>query len=807
MSAQVKLKDAASIPAVVAALTLEEKASLVAGASVFQTAAVERLGIPAFVPADGHNGVNSQHLFYNACFRVLARQGQGAEHRFTLFDLPWNLPGIRDLLMGEADETTFADLPPTQAEFLMAVAEEWKTTTLPAEGLPTCFPPGIVMAATWDPKLVRDCGHTVAQEAAVFGMDILLGPNVNIHRDPLGGRIFESYGEDPYLASRMAVDYIQGVQSTGVAADVKHFAANNQETMRQGIDARISERALREIYLPAFKAAVQEGGCWTVMSAYNKVNGSDCALNHRLLTEILRDEWGFEGFVVSDWTAVYDRIEGLKAGNDLEMPGPQDPQVIIQAIERGELDEAVLDERVANILGVLIKLPAFTGREKLAIDREYSTRIAKAIAVNGAVLLKNEGDTLPLAKDSVIAVLGDNAVNPLPTGGGSAGVEAPYIVSLRQGLEERFGQSCVHWGDIPPQATAAIVSVGVASAEGTDRPSLALAPEDVTLIIETAAACKRTGKKCVVVLNVCGPVEMSEWIDEVDAVLLIWLGGMELGRAAAALLAGDENPSGKLPLTFPKRYADTPTAINFPGDETQVIYAEDIYVGYRYYDLKQLEPLFPFGYGLSYTRFELSNLRLSADTLDLDAGEPLAVSVDVTNVGPRAGQEVVQLYVTDVEATLSCPVKELKGFRKVALAPGETRTVTMTLDRAALQHYDPHQARWCAEPGTFRVLLGTSSQDIRLAAEFQAVGRNPYGLGPDTPINKIVAHPGAVAVLQRYLPEEIASTDGLNVILLFFPHQPLSKTWAMRFAPALRDKSEAERQEIKRRIYEELAAL
>jgi beta-glucosidase len=639
-------------------------------------------------------------------------------------------------------------------------------------------------------------------------MDILLGPNVNIHRDPLGGRIFESYGEDPYLASRMAVDYIQGVQSTGVAADVKHFAANNQETMRQGIDARISERALREIYLPAFKAAVQEGGCWTVMSAYNKINGVDCALNHRLLTEILRDEWGFDGFVVSDWGAAYDRIAALKAGNDLEMPGPQDAQVIVDAVRRGELDEAVLDARIANILGVLIKLPAFTGRTQEPLNRAASLAMAKAIAVNGAVLLKNEGDALPLAADRPVAVLGDNAVQPIPTGGGSAGVESPYTVSLLEGLQARLGEARVALGRIPADAAAAIVSVGVPSAEGTDRETLALPAGDVALIRETAAACKKQGIPCVAVLNVCGPVEMAAWIDEVDAVLLIWLGGMELGHAAAALLVGDENPSGKLPTTFPKRYADTPTALNFPGDGHQVAYAEDIYVGYRYYDAKELAPLFPFGYGLSYTRFELSNLRLGAATFDLDAaGETLAVSVDVTNVGARAGQEVVQLYLSDVEANLPVPAKQLKGFAKVALTPGETRTVTLTLDREALQYYDPYPAMWCAEPGVFRVLVGTSAEDIRLTAEFQAVGRDPYGFGPDTPISKLVSDARAVAVLQRHLPAALTSPEALQVSLQYFPHQSFEKTWAMRIAPALFGQTAAEKDALLERIYADLAEI
>jgi beta-glucosidase len=797
-----------SIPEVVQAMTLEEKARFVAGAKAFQTCAIERLGIPAIVLADGHNGITFTQLMGNLIADVLARQGRNAgglhELMGSLSDL--GMAGLSSLAAGQLDEAAIRDLPPDKAAFFRELSQAIRDF-LPAEGLPSCFPPGIVMGATWNSALVGECGRAVAKEARAFGVDMLLGPNVNIHRSPLGGRVFESYSEDPYLAAQTVIDYVRGVQSQGIAADVKHFAANNQEYQRQGIDEIISERALREIYLPAFKAAVQEGGCWTVMSAYNKINGADCALNHRLLTEILRQEWGFEGFVVSDWGAAYDRVQALLAGNDLEMPGPQDPQVIVDAVARGDLPEAVLDERVANILGVLVRLPAFQRAKRTPLDRAFSARVARQVAVEGAVLLKNENRALPLGGQGVLAVLGDNARKPISTGTGSAGVMSPYVVSLAEGLEARFGPERVCWGEIPPHAGAVIVSIGLNCGEGQDRESLALPEPDVALIRRAAQQCRRLEIASVVVLNVCGPVEMHEWIDEVDAVLLIWLGGMELGHAAAALLAGDENPSGKLPLTFPRRYRDTPAFLHFPGEFGEVRYGEDIYVGYRYYDAKGVAPQFPFGYGLSYTRFELSNLRLSAETLDLDASEALTVSVDVTNAGERKGQEVVQLYIADLESTPHRPPKELKGFAKVEVAPGETETVRFTVDRRALQHYDPLRRAWCVEPGLFGVLIGTSSADIRLQAEFKASGFNPYGLGPQTPIARVMADPRAVAVLQKHLPGGEMSSAALELDVTFTPQRPLDQLWAQRVEPALQGQPPQERAALKERVYQELAAI
>jgi beta-glucosidase len=399
------------------------------------------------------------------------------------------------------------------------------------------------------------------------------------------------------------------------------------------------------------------------------------------LTEVLRDEWGFNGFVLSDAGAVYDSVKALLAGNDMEMPPSSNPQAIVDAVESGELPESVLDERVANILHILLKLPAFKGRRRDAIDREFSVRLARDIALEGAVLLRNDKGALPLAEGGHLAVLGENARHPLSTGGGSAGIISPYVVSLLEGLQARFGEDAVTFGQIPDGATAAIVAVGLTSGEGRDRKTLELPAQDAALIQETARACRAVGIPSIVVLNICGPIEMYEWIDEVDVVLLIWLAGQELGHTTAALLAGDENPSGKLPLTFPRLYRDTPSALNFPGELGEVWYGEGIFVGYRYYEAKQVAPQFPFGYGLSYTTFRLDNLRLSSNVLDIESGEPIVAAVDVTNTGDRAGKEVVQLYISDCQSTVQKPPKGLKGFVKTVVAPGQTVTVEMPISR------------------------------------------------------------------------------------------------------------------------------
>jgi beta-glucosidase len=788
-------------------MSLVEKATLLAGKTHFRTAGVERLGIPAMVPADGHNGINYRQLLWNVATDTIERRGaEPADIVRVVRDLgSLGVEGLTRLLTGEADVSDYAELSEGSREVVPDVVEEARRA-LPEGGLPSCLPPGVVMGATWDPDLVHECGAAVAKEARAFGVDVLLGPNVNIHRNPLCGRLFESYSEDPCLASRIAVAYIQGVQSQGIAADAKHYVANNQETLRLGVDAQISERALREIYLPAFKAAVQEGQCLTVMSAYNQVNGTSCALNHRLLTQILREEWGFQGFVVSDWGAAYDRVLALKAGNDLEMPGPQDPQVLVEAVRKGELTEEVLDERLTNYLRVLLKLPAFRGKNPEPIQREYSTTIARKLAAEGAVLLKNE-NVLPLEVGARLAVVGENAQRPIPTGGGSAGVIAPYSVSLLEGLRERYGQQAVDYGAIDTQADAVIIAIGLTSREGADRQSMALPDQDVHMIVQTARKARARGVKSVVVLNVCGPVEMADWVDQVDAVLLIWLGGMELGHAAADLLCGAVNPCGKLPVTFPRRYRDTPSWINFPGEFGKVVYGEGIYVGYRYYDSADVEPLYPFGHGLSYTSFALEGLRLSAECLDLTADDVLEVRVGVHNTGKRAGKQVVQLYIRDLGSTARKPLKELKGFAKVELAPGEKKTVHLTVSVQSLQHYDPRMKRWCVEPGTFEVLVGTSSRAIALRETFEAVGPNPYLLGPQTEIGLLMADGAAVSVLRRCVPSTVMTPERLALQLAASLELPLEVVWDERIAPRLEGFTLEEVETLRQRLYAELARI
>ena len=802
----VKLTDEASIPDVIAEMTVEEKVRVTGSPGPVEYL-VERLGIPAYTRADGHNGINIMQLMS----RLPPSAGPGAPPSADAAGVGFALyarlgsEGLARLLTGQLDPSALESLAPEQRAAVGALARRVRDC-LPEGGLPTCFPPGIVMGATWDPALVGECGRAVAKEARAFEVDILLGPNVNIHRDPRCGRAFESYAEDPYLASQIVIDYIRGVQEEGVAANVKHFAANNQETMRIGIDEIISERALREIYYPAFKAAVQEGESWTVMSAYNSINGVPCAHSHHLLTEVLRDEWGFEGFVLSDAGAVYDSVEALRAGNDMEMPPPRDPQVIVDAVRSGDLPESVLDQRVANILRILLKLPAFVGRQREPIDRPFSVRLAKAIALQGAVLLKNSNGALPLPPQGHLAMLGANARKPIPTGGGSAGVISPHVVSLLEGLQARLGEDAVTFGAIPANATAAVVSIGVQSGEGRDRESLALPREDVDLILDTTKRCKAAGIPAIVVLNVCGPVEMHEWIDQVDAVLLIWLGGQELGHAAAALLAGDENPSGKLPLTFPRQYRDTPTALAFPGESGQAVYGEGIYVGYRYYDAKDVRPQYPFGYGLSYTAFRLDNLRLSASTLEIESGQPIVASVDVTNTGDRPGREVVQLYIADPESTLRKPPKELKGFRKIAVEPGQTVTVELPIDARSLAHYDPALARWCVEPGAFQLLVGTSSADLPLAATFKAVGPNPYAYGPRTAIDKLLADPRAREVLLKYFPVGTMPSAAVHLLNEFMPDLPLAAIldrWAT-MGPGMEPEQVAQ---LRTRLYAELGEI
>lgn len=799
----------ARIDALLAAMTLEEKIDEIHGLNFMDGRANARLGIPAFLMTDGPHGVRENF------------------------------------------------------------------------GKNTGFPTLVTMGATWDPDLARRFGCALAEEVRARGRNLILGPCINIHRTPLGGRNFESLGEDPWLVSRLAVGYVQGVQSRGVGTSTKHFACNNQEWDRNRVSVEIDERALREIYLPAFRAAVTEAGTVTVMGAYNRLNGDYCNENARLLQDILKNEWGFRYVVLSDWWAIKDDTKAALAGCDMEMPGPEaggyafTREKMLPAVRDGRVPETVIDEKVRRILRAKFALGLFDtaawARGDSAVNTPEHQALAREIAESGMVLLKNDGGVLPLNRSAVrrVAVIGPIADAPLLGGGGSSHVTPPYAVSVVEGVGrllgggaevvyrkgcpmrgaldavpdsvlrtpdgrpglraeyfanprlegapavvrtdsnvdfdwgggapaagigaddfsvrwtgtitpprdgecalsiysddgsrlfvdgrkivdfwtdhgpdgrqatvrfrggrahavrieyyEKSGGALMRFGWAPPggdliaqaaeaarAADAAIVVVGLNESiegEGVDRGDIFLPAGQDSLVAAVLAANPRT----VVVLVNGTPVDMRAWIDSAPAVLEAWYPGMEGGNAVARLLFGEANPCGKLPISFPRRLEDNPSFGNYPGDGDRVRYAEGLFVGYRHYDARNVAPLFPFGHGLSYTTFAYDGLEVAPAE-----GGGVDVRFDLRNDGARAGAEVAQVYVSDLESSLPRPPQELKGFQKVTLAPGESKRVSVRLGPEAFSFYDPARHAWTTEPGRFRIRVGSSSRDIRLEGE------------------------------------------------------------------------------------------
>jgi len=663
------------VEAVLSQLTLEEKAALCSGRDFWHLEPVPRLGVPALLVADGPHGLRKQ---------------RDAGGPLTLTD---NVPA-------------------------------------------TCFPTAVTLASTWNRDLLREVGNAIGEEARAEGVGVVLGPGVNIKRSPLAGRNFEYYSEDPYLSSALAVAFIDGVQGAGVGTSIKHFAANNQETRRLSIDAIVDERALREIYLASFERAVKAAQPWTVMAAYNRLNGTYCSEHRELLTGILRDEWGCQGLVVSDWGAVNQRVVGLMAGLDLEMPGldvGRDAR-IIQAVRDGRLPMEVLDRAVRRVLTLVDKAARPASAD---YDRDAHHRLARRAASEGAVLLKNEQAILPLAPDQTIALIGAFAKHPRYQGGGSSGVTPSRIDAAYDAIARRVGASADlsyaagydPTGDAADSALieeaqrvargvdAAVVVVGlpdIFETEGVDRRHMAL-PAQHNALVEAVA---EVNPNLVVVLVNGSPVTMP-WHGKARAILEAYLGGQAGGSALAQLLYGEVNPSGKLAETFPLRLEDHPAHAFFPGGPRTVEYRESIYVGYRYYDTAEEAVLFPFGHGLSYSDFSYTDLRLSAS--QIQATKELTVTVTITNTGTRAGQEVVQLYVRDVESTAFRPLQELKGFAKVRLEPGESRDVGFTLNRRSFAYWDTELHDWHVEEGRFEIRVGASSRDIRAAAAVEVL--------------------------------------------------------------------------------------
>lgn len=593
----------------------------------------------------------------------------------------------------------------------------------------TCFPTAATTACSWDPSLLYEMGEALGEECLQEKVSVILGPGVNMKRSPLCGRNFEYFSEDPVLAGEVAAGLINGVQSKGVGTSLKHFAANSQEARRMKIDSVVDERALREIYLSAFEIAVKKAQPWTVMNAYNRLNGVYCADNHWLQTKVLRDEWGFKGIVVSDWGAVNDRVQGIKAGNDLEMPtsGGYNSGKLYDAVLSGKLDEADLDVAVDRLLDLIFK-----SKDALCdytYDKEAHHELARKIAGESMVLMKNDDEFLPLAKDKKVGIIGELARAPRYQGAGSSNIcptklDNAFDAFIEEGYTPLYAPGYDKKSDKPNYALIAdavavaekcdtvLLFVGLTEdyeSEGYDRSHLEL-PASHTELIDAVCA---VNPNAAVVLFGGSPVTMP-WLGKVKALLNAYLGGQAGGSAIVDIISGKVNPSGKLAETYPYALSDTPSYNNFPGSAKTVEYRESVYIGYRYYDTANVDVQFPFGYGLSYTKFEYSDVKLSKKKIkDTDT---VTVSFKIKNVGSVAGAEVAQIYVADKESTIFRPAKELKAFSKVFLEPGEEKTVSLDLDKRAFAYYNVNINDWHVESGDFDILVGASSRDIRLTA-------------------------------------------------------------------------------------------
>ena len=655
------------IKALVSQMTLEEKAGLCSGLDFWHTKPVERLGVPSVMVSDGPHG--------------LRKQDEKADHL-----------GVNDSIKA------------------------------------VCMPAACATASSFDRDLMGRMGQAIGDSCQHEKLGVVLGPAVNIKRSPLCGRNFEYFSEDPYLAGEMSAAYINGVQSKNVGTSIKHFAANSQEHRRMSSSSNADERTLREIYFPAFEISVRKAQPWTVMCSYNRINGVYASENPWLLTDVLRKEWGFKGYVMSDWGAVSDRVAGVAAGLDLEMPssGGINDRKIVAAVKSGELDEKIVDQACERILEINYRY-LDNARPETPWDQEADHQLSARIAEECMVLLKNDG-ILPLNKTDEVAFIGEFAAKPRFQGGGSSHINAfrtTSAVEAAQGLPVTYVQGYSAARDMATDemiaeavqaakaAKVAVVFAGLPDAyesEGYDRTHMAMPACQNRLIEAVAGANPNT----VVVLHNGSPVEMP-WLGKVKAVLEAYLGGQAVGIATVRLLYGDANPCGHLAETFPVKLSDNPSYLYYGGEGNEADYREGVFVGYRYYDKKEMPVLFPFGFGLSYTTFACSNLRLSG--AKITDQETLTAAVTVTNTGSRAGKTVVQLYVGDRESTVLRPIRELKGFEKVELQPGESRDVTFTLDKRAFAYWNAAIHDWHVETGAFTIEVGQSSRDIEVSGE------------------------------------------------------------------------------------------
>lgn len=702
-------------------LTLEEKASLTSGASFWYTKPVERVGIPAIMVTDGPHG--------------LRKQREGGDH------------------LGLGD-------------------------SVPA----TCFPPAVGLGSSWDVELIHRVGEALGIETAIENVAVLLGPGINIKRSPLCGRNFEYLSEDPIVSGVLGAAIVNGIQSKGVGTSLKHFAANNQENDRMRSSSDVDPRPLREIYLRGFQRVVQDAQPWTVMCSYNRINGVYASEDPWLLTDVLRDEWGFEGLVVSDWGAVNERVAGIAAGLDLEMPssnGVTDAQ-IVAAVQDGSLDESVVDVAAGRVIDLVRKSQAGAGSIEGPLDVDAHHALAREAAGRSIVLLKNEGDLLPLRRDARIAVIGSFAAEARYQGAGSSMISPTRldnaldeIRTLADG-EVAYAQGFSVAVDVADDETARLRDEAVAAAsaaevavvflglparlesEGYDRTDIDLPADQLALLDAVVAA----NPNVVVVLSNGGVVALP-FAEKVPAILEGWLLGQAGGGATADVLFGEVNPSGKLTETIPVRLEDSPAFLDFPGEFSHTRYGEGLFVGYRWYDARRMEVAFPFGHGLSYTTFAYGEASAS-----VDAAGDVTVTVPVTNIGDRAGREVVQVYTSLPGSTVQRPVRELKAFASVALEAGETREVTLTVRREDLAYWNIAADRWVVEGGAYAVDVAASSRDLRSSATVEIEGDTVVmPLSRTSSLAEVFAHPVAGPIVQAALADMMGAMNGAASVM------------------------------------------
>ena len=712
-------------------MTIEEKASLCSGLNFWNTKSIERLNIPSIMMTDGPHG--------------LRKQADAADH----------------LGLNKSIEST-------------------------------CFPTASALACSWNRDLVNDLGVALGKECQSEDVSIILGPGVNIKRSPLCGRNFEYYSEDPYLSSQLAKHQIQGTQSQGVGTSIKHFAANNQEERRMIIDTIVDERTLREIYLASFETAIKEANPWTVMCAYNKLDGEFCSENHKLLTEILRDEWGYEGVVVSDWGAVVDRDKALHAGLELQMPADEGrgDAIIVEAIKNGTLSEDVLDRSVERLLTLTFKAIE-NKKDNTTFSKEDHHELARKIAGECIVLLKNEGNILPLAKTEKIAVIGDLAKKTRYQGGGSSHINPTKIDNAYEEIVNLVGQENVLYSrgydlniddineelvneakELASKADKVVLFIGLPEryeSEGFDRTHLNMPINQESIVKELQSI----NENIIVVLSNGSPIEIP-FINDIKGLVEGYLTGQASGKAVADILYGEVNPSGKLAETFPLKLSHNPSYLSFPGKGDKVEYQEGVFVGYRYYDTKEIDVLFPFGHGLSYTNFEYSDLKVNKN--EINDNEKIIVTMKVKNTGDICGKEVVQLYVSDVESNISRPAKELKGFEKVSLNPGEEKEISFELDKRSFAYYNVDIRDWHVETGKFEILIGKSSKDIVLKESItvNSTVEIKKTITKNTAVGDIATHPAIKPLMDAMMAQfgEMDLGDG-NMFVEMMKYMPL----------------------------------